>query len=169
MGEDIVSYTKTGRALTTDEAEKRRRNNAASARFRAKKKALEQNLHRNVREQSYRSQFLESRCKELEHAMLSLIQFVQSKGIDVPSQFLPPAAIPSPMMSAPPSMPQSPSLCSLPSPLPNSLMTSIPGSPELGSPPVSTPSTPQLHVHLPPFLHPFREEETDPSNFRLSC
>ena len=173
MGEEtVVGYTKTGRALTTDEAEKRRRNNAASARFRAKKKTLEQNLHRNIREQSYRSQYLEARCKELEHAMLSLIQFVQGKGIEVPAHYLPPNIHTPHIMSAPTSMPGSPSLCqslpnSLPSPLHSALM-SMPGSPELASPAISTPPTPHLHIPLPPFL-PFREEDTDPSNFRLSC
>eukprot|EP00835_Amoeboradix_gromovi_P002769 NODE_163_length_16507_cov_1.031814.p11 type:complete len:172 gc:universal NODE_163_length_16507_cov_1.031814:11805-12320(+) len=171
MGEEesVVGYTKTGRALTNDEAEKRRRNNAASARFRAKKKALEQNLHRNIREQSYRSQYLEARCKELEHGMLSLIQFAQSKGVDIPPHYLPPN-VNNHVMTAPSSIPGSPSLgnpmsSSLPSPL---YMTSIPGSPELGSPLLSTPSTPHMHIPLPPFL-PFREEDTDPSNFRLSC
>lgn len=173
---DIVSYTKTGRPLTIDEAEKRRRNNAASARFRAKKKALEQNLQRNIREQSYRSQFLETKVKELEHCIMSITQYAQSKGIEVPSHYMPSMmtsgspALSQPVQGSPMalSIPQSPAMGSLPSPLSNdlALMTGLPHSPELGSPPVSTPSTPSLHM-LPPFLPPFKDEETDPSNFRF--
>ncbi|KAI7868340.1 hypothetical protein BDF14DRAFT_1683243, partial [Spinellus fusiger] len=46
--------------------DKRRRNTAASARFRIKKKLREQNLQRSASEMSEKAQRLESRVKELE-------------------------------------------------------------------------------------------------------
>ncbi|ORX59632.1 hypothetical protein DM01DRAFT_1381187 [Hesseltinella vesiculosa] len=48
------------------EEDKRRRNTAASARFRQKKKQREQALHITVKEMTAKTEKLEARCKELE-------------------------------------------------------------------------------------------------------
>jgi hypothetical protein len=52
-------------AKTNDE-EKRKRNTAASARFRMKKKQREQALQQTVQEMTTKTEQLEKRCKELE-------------------------------------------------------------------------------------------------------
>ncbi|OAQ30551.1 hypothetical protein K457DRAFT_60501, partial [Linnemannia elongata AG-77] len=48
------------------EEDKRRRNTAASARFRYKKKLREQALEQTAKEQTLRAETLEARVKELE-------------------------------------------------------------------------------------------------------
>lgn len=60
-----VSSPKTTPQITADE-DKRRRNTAASARFRIKKKQREQQLHDTAREMTDKAQRLEERVKELE-------------------------------------------------------------------------------------------------------
>ncbi|CEP18031.1 hypothetical protein [Parasitella parasitica] len=62
----VSNKAKVSKEKTAAEEDKRRRNTAASARFRIKKKQREQSMEKTVREMTEKSTGLENRVKELE-------------------------------------------------------------------------------------------------------
>lgn len=81
-----VDYEDTGRVAA--EEDKRRRNTAASARFRVKKKQREQALEKSAKEMSDKVHFLEARVGQLEMEnkwLKSLITEKNLKGADAPA------------------------------------------------------------------------------------
>lgn len=66
------------------EEDKRRRNTAASARFRIKKKLREQTMEKTVREMTEKSNGLEDRVKELELEIKWLRRLLLEKGTSAP-------------------------------------------------------------------------------------
>ncbi|KAI8811828.1 hypothetical protein BJ742DRAFT_103545 [Cladochytrium replicatum] len=78
-GAQEVYYNKDGKEMTAEEADKRKRNTAASARFRAKKKMREQEIARTAKEMSTRVESLEKRLVEYEMEIRWLRQLVTER------------------------------------------------------------------------------------------
>lgn len=79
----VKSSSPTGDKAPAEE-DKRRRNTAASARFRIKKKMREQSMEKTVREMTEKSNGLEDRVKELELEIKWLRRLLLEKGTSTP-------------------------------------------------------------------------------------
>ncbi|KAI8811367.1 hypothetical protein BJ742DRAFT_769300 [Cladochytrium replicatum] len=78
-GTQEVYYNKDGKEMTAEEADKRKRNTAASARFRAKKKMREQEVARTAKDMTTRVESLEKRLVEYEMEIRWLRQLVTER------------------------------------------------------------------------------------------